>query len=127
MELFIVHIKLFVGWLYKLSRITTTGVSHKECRNQTGNASTAESKKRTKRSPYPRPYSETEIWDGESFLQLLSTNLRSAIRLYLVIVGFDARNHEITSLKIGNIPSQRTICRRRNTAQHKDLCEVQYC
>ena len=66
--------------------------------------------KRTKRQS---PYSETEIWDPVEFLSIVKyePDLRNKAALTLCW-DMDARNHEVTMLKIKNIRLQRKICRR---------------
>ena len=68
--------------------------------------------KRTKRLS---PYSETEIWDRDEFLSIVKYEpyLRNKAALTLCW-DMDARNHEVTMLKIKNI-RLRKIRRRGNT------------
>ena len=58
-------------------------------------------KKRTKRES---PYSGTEIWDREELLTIIEYEPEIRNKAILALLwDLDARNHEITSLKIGNI------------------------
>ena len=58
-------------------------------------------KKRTKRES---PYSGTEIWDREELLSIIEYEPEIRNKAILALLwDLDARNHEITSLKIRNI------------------------
>ena len=58
-------------------------------------------KKRTKRMS---PYSGTEIWDHEELFTIIKYEPEIRNKAILALLwDLDARNHEITSLKIGNI------------------------
>jgi len=57
--------------------------------------------KRTKRES---PYSETEIWDREELFTIIKYEPEIRNKAILALLwDLDARNHEITSLKIRNI------------------------
>jgi hypothetical protein len=95
----LVHLKRFFRWLH----------NHKD--EQEGN-DTAESewktpsfinikKRRTKRLS---PYSENEIWEREELLSIVKYELYTRNKAALTLFwDLDARNHEITLLKIKNI------------------------
>jgi len=66
-----------------------------------GDTSARIKKKRTKRVS---PYSGTEIWDREELFTIIKYEPEIRNKAILALLwDLDARNHEITSLKIGNI------------------------
>jgi integrase/recombinase XerD len=69
-----------------------------------------------KKSKRRSPYSENDIWDRDELLTIVKYEpiLRNKAALML-FWDLDARNHELTTLRIGNIRLRGALCRRRNT------------
>jgi integrase/recombinase XerD len=99
---YLVHIKLFLRWLYNCPSNNNMESSQRmpESKWETPPAARIK-KKRTKRLS---PYSETEIWDREELFTIIKYEPEIRNKAILALLwDLDARNHEITSLKIGNI------------------------
>jgi integrase/recombinase XerD len=101
---YLVHIKLFLRWLHNCAS-KNNGESSQSARMSDSDCETPLAarikKKKTKRES---PYSGTEIWDREELFTIIKYEPEIRNKAILALLwDLDARNHEITSLKIGNI------------------------
>src|SRR5215471_3374605 len=98
---YLIHIKLFLRWMYNCaSKDNSESSQRAPVSNWETPPAARIKKKRTKRSPY----SETEIWDREELFTIIKYEPEIRNKAILALLwDLDARNHEITSLKIGNI------------------------
>jgi integrase/recombinase XerD len=99
---YLVHIKLFLRWLYNCASKSNSESQRVPLESNWETPPAARiKKKRTKRQS---PYSETEIWDREELFTIIKYEPEIRNKAILALLwDLDARNHEITSLKIGNI------------------------
>ncbi|MGB7956679.1 MAG: hypothetical protein WCF23_22130 [Candidatus Nitrosopolaris sp.] len=92
---YLARIKLFFLWITNRS-----GDSSNECEWQTPTFMQIKEKKSTRKSPY----SESQIWDRDELLSILKYEPEIRNKAILTLLwDLDARNHEVTALKIGNI------------------------
>ena len=101
---YLVHIKLFLRWLHNCAS-KNNGESSLSARMPDSNWETPPAarikEKKTKRES---PYSGTEIWDREELFAIIKYEPEIRNKAILALLwDLDARNHEITSLKIGNV------------------------
>jgi integrase/recombinase XerD len=99
---YLVHIKLFLRWLHNCgSKDNVESLQRMPDLNWETPPAARIKKKRTKRQS---PYSESEIWDREEVLTVIKYEPEIRNKAIIALLwDLDARNHEITSLKIGNI------------------------
>jgi integrase/recombinase XerD len=105
---YLMHIKRFLRWLHnckQLSKNDGESLPSPKTRIPDSNWDTPPAarikKKRTKRES---PYSGTEIWDREELFTIIKYEPELRNKAILALLwDLDARNHEITSLKIRNI------------------------
>jgi site-specific recombinase XerD len=96
---YLVHIKLFLRWLYNCR--SKSPPQTVEDSNWETPAFVRIQKKRTKRLS---PYSETQIWDRDELFTILKYEPMIRNKAILTLLwDLDARNHEITSLRLANI------------------------
>src|SRR5215472_812568 len=102
------HIKLFFRWLHNCTAASKNDGESSPSPSPRILESSWETppamrikEKRTKRDS---PYSETEIWDREELFTIIKYEPEIRNKAILALLwDLDARNHEITSLKIRNI------------------------
>jgi integrase/recombinase XerD len=94
------RIKHFLRWLYNQYNRNTHGNAIEQSDWQTPAFAMIKEKKNKR----PSSYSETEIWDKDELLTVLKYEpyLRNKAALTL-FWDLDARNHEVTTLKIKNV------------------------
>jgi integrase/recombinase XerD len=102
---YLIHIKLFLRWLHncasKNDGESSPSVGMPDRSNWETPPAVRIKKKRTKRES---PYSGAEIWDREELFTIIKYEPEIRNKAILALLwDLDARNHEITSLKIRNI------------------------
>jgi integrase/recombinase XerD len=99
---YLVHIKLFLRWLHNCaSKDNGESLQRMPDLNWETPPAARIKKKRTKRQS---PHSESKIWDREEVLTIIKYEPEIRNKAIIALLwDLDARNHEITSLKIGNI------------------------
>src|SRR5215467_3215551 len=103
---YLVHIKHFLRWLHNCTSKNDGKSPHPQERmpdksNWETPPAARIKKKRTKRES---PYSGTEIWDREELFTIIKYEPEIRNKAILALLwDLNARNHEITSMKIRNI------------------------
>jgi integrase/recombinase XerD len=96
---YLIHIKLFFRWLHNHN-----GKAEEEILSQSEWITPSFVKIKGKNTKRLSPYSDSEIWDQDELLTIVKyepfTRNKAALMLFW---DLDARNHEITMLKIKNI------------------------
>ena len=96
---YLIHIKLFFRWLHNHN-----GKAEEEIPSQSEWITPSFVKIKGKSTKRLSPYSDSEIWDQDELLTIVKyepfTRNKAALALFW---DLDARNHEITMLKIKNI------------------------
>jgi integrase/recombinase XerD len=96
---YLIHIKLFLRWLYNCR-----GKAEEKIAPQSEWETPDITRIKELKTKRLSPYSETEIWDRDDLLEIVKYEpyLRNKAALTL-FWDLDARNHEVTALKIQNI------------------------
>jgi integrase/recombinase XerD len=98
------RIKHFFRWLYNQKDIDAKGLARREVLTQQDWETPPFAKIREKRSKRISPYLETELWERDELLSIIKYEPYKRNKAALALFwDLDARNHEVTLLKIKHI------------------------
>jgi integrase/recombinase XerD len=101
---YLVHIKLFLRWLHNCASKNNGELSPSGRMSDSDWETPPAARIKKKKTKRESPYSGTEIWDREELFTIIKYEPEIRNKAILALLwDLDARNHEITSLKIGNI------------------------
>jgi integrase/recombinase XerD len=105
---YLIHIKLFLRWLHNCEQSRKnkgeSTPSEEERTSESDWVTPPAARIKNKRTKRQSPYSGAEIWEREEFFTIIKYEPEIRNKAILALLwDLDARNHEITSLKIGNI------------------------
>ena len=101
---YLIHIKLFLRWMHNCEQSSKNDGESSERMPESSWETPPAARIKKKRIKRESPYSGTEIWDREELFTIIKYEPEIRNKAILALLwDLDARNHEITSLIIGNI------------------------